>query len=97
MIIVYEMAAIGAAAITAVSIWHKMRVRKQIRAIDARLAKMQKEIEVLQMQESRRVMLALRGNSKVESPGIEPDDSNDADRDRDVVRLVGKSRTTPVP
>jgi hypothetical protein len=95
MIIVYELAAVGAAAITAVSIWHKVQAQRRIRALDARLAKMQKEIEVLQMQESRRVMMALKGNSKFEPPSLDPDESKDVDCD--VVRLIGKPRTTPVP
>jgi hypothetical protein len=94
MIIVYELAAVGAAAVTAVSIWHKVHVQRRIRAIDIRLAKMQKEIEVLQMQESRRVMMALKGNSNVESPGLDPADGDVGDIDGDVVRLIGKPRTT---
>lgn len=95
MIIVYELVAISAAAIAAVAIWHKIQVQKRVNAIDVRLAKMQKEIEVLQMQESRRVMMALKGNSNVESPGLDPDDT--VNIDRDVMRLMGTPRTTPVP
>jgi hypothetical protein len=94
MIIVYELAAIGAAAIAGVSIWHKIQVQRRIRAIDVRLEKMQREIEILQVQESRRLMTTLKGNSKVESPGLEPDDGDMVDGD--VVRLMGKPRTTSV-
>jgi hypothetical protein len=86
--IVYELAAIGAAALAAASIWHNVRVQRRIRAVDVRLEKMQKEIEVLQMQESRRVMMALKGNAKVESPGLDPGDG---------ASLIGKPRATPVP
>jgi hypothetical protein len=98
MTIVYEMAAIGAAAITAIFIWQKFKIQRQIRALDIRLAQMQKEIDVLQVQESRRAMMVLKANSKVEAPGIEPDDS-DAAVDMDggeVVRLMGTPRSTPV-
>jgi hypothetical protein len=94
MIIVFGLAAIGAAAIAAVAIWHRTQVQRRLHAIDARLEKMQKEIEVLQVQESRRLMTALKGNTKVESPGLDPDDG---DIGGDVVRLMGKPRATSVP
>ena len=98
MIIVYELAAIGAAAIAAISIWHRIQVQRRIRAIDARLARMQKEIDILQMQESRRVMMALKGTSNVDSPALDPDDGNAGDIiDGEVVRLMDKPRATPVP
>ncbi len=98
MIITYELAAAGAAAIAAVLAWHKIQVQQRIRAIDARLAKMQKEIEVLQMQESRRVMMAVKGKPDVDSPGLDPAGEPAAtDSDGDVVRLMGKPRATPVP
>jgi hypothetical protein len=95
MIIVYELVAITAAAIAVVAVWHKIQVQKRISAIDTRLAKMQKEIEVLQMQESRRVMMTLKGNSNVESPGLDPDDA--VNIDRDVMRFMGTPSTTSVP
>jgi hypothetical protein len=95
--IIYELAAIGAVAIAAASIWHKMQLQRRISAIDIRLAKMQREIEVLQMQESRRVMLALKGNSNVESPALDPDDGDTGDIDRDMVRMIGAPRPTRVP
>jgi hypothetical protein len=98
MIIVYELAAIGAAAVAAVAIWHKIQVQRRIRSLDLRLAKMQKEIEVLQMQESSRVMRALKGHSEIESPGLDPADSDADDmREDEVMRLIGKPRPTPVP
>jgi hypothetical protein len=93
--IVYELAAIGAAAIAAVSIWHNFRVQRRIRAVDARIAKMQMEIDVLQTQESRRVMSALK--ARMESPGLRPDDNVALDIDGDVVRLMGNPRATSVP
>jgi hypothetical protein len=96
MIIVFELVAVGAAAIAAASIWHKIQLQRRIRAVDARLAKMQRELEALQIQESRRVMMALKGNPKAEWPGIEPNDSGTVDIGGDIVRLVGKPRATPV-
>ena len=96
MIIVYQLAAVGAAAIAAASIWHTIQVQRRIRAVDARLAKMQREIEALQIQESRRVMMALKGNPNAEWPGIGPNDSEAVDIGGDMVRLRGKPRATPV-
>jgi hypothetical protein len=98
MIILYGLAAIGAAAIAAASIWHKIYVQRRIRALDVRLAKMQKEVEGLQTQESRRAMMALKRNSNVGSPGLDPDDGAVGDIvDSDVVRLMGKPRATSIP
>jgi hypothetical protein len=96
--IVYQLAAIAAAAIAAASIWRNVRVYRRLGAIDVRLARMQKEIEVLQMQESRRVMMALKRNSNVASPDLDPGESGSADSDGDDrMRLIGKPRATPVP
>jgi hypothetical protein len=96
--IVYQLAAIAAVAIAAASIWRNVRVHRKLRAIDVRLAGMQKEIEVLQMQESRRVMMALKRNSNVASPDLDPGESGSADSDGDDrLRLIGQPRETPVP
>ncbi len=96
MITVYELAAVGAVAIAAASIWHNIQVQRRIRAVDVRLAKVQRELEALQIQESRRVMMALKGTPKTGWPGIEPNDSETVDVGGDLVRLAGKPRTTPV-
>jgi hypothetical protein len=95
--IVYQLAAIAAAAIAAALIWRNVRVHKRLREIDVRLARMQKEIEVLQMQESRRVMMALKRDSNVASPDLDPGEGGSADSDGDDrFRLIGKPRATPV-
>ncbi len=84
LMIMYEMAAIGAALIAVLLMWHRVQIHRRIRELDIRLTRMQKEIEALQIQESRRVMVALKANSKVDAPGIEPDsdpvDSGDINR-----------------
>lgn len=97
MIIVYELAAVGAAAIAAFSIWRNVQVQKRIRAIDTRLAKMQNEIDVLKVQESRRVMLALKGNSNTESPRLNSDDGDADGIEGGVVQMLGKPRATSLP
>lgn len=92
MIIEYAAAAIGAVAIAAILIC--FRIQRRIRAIDARLAKMQKEIDALQMQESRRLMVELRASSRAEAPQIHPDRDSEIVHD-DVIRLLKTPPTTP--
>jgi hypothetical protein len=88
---VFEVAAIGAAVIAAIFVRNQFRIRKRVHALDRRLAQMQKEIDVLQVQESRRAMMALKANANanVEAPGIEPDEDDAVDiNGGDVVRLA---------
>jgi hypothetical protein len=87
---VFEVAAIGAAVVAAIFVRNQFRIQRRVHALDRRLAQMQKEIDVLQVQESRRAMMALKANTKVEAPGIEPDEGDTVDLNGgDVVRLVG--------
>ena len=92
MIIEYAAAAIGAVAIAAILTC--FRIQRRIREIDARLAKMQKEIDVLQMQESRRLMVELKASSRAEAPQIHPDSDSEIVHD-DVMRLLKTPPTTP--
>ena len=88
-----EAVAIGAVSIVAVLIWAKSHIWKRMRAIDAQITKMQKEIDILQMHESRRLMMDLKTNSKVEGQKINPD--NGPVETGDVVRLIKTPPTTP--
>jgi uncharacterized protein HemX len=93
MIIEYAAVAIVAAAIAAFLAWH--RIQRRIRAIDIRLAKMQKEVGVLQMQESRRLMVELKAKSRAEAPQIHPDNDSAEIDDDEIVRLMKTPPTTP--
>ncbi len=95
MTVEYLIVAIGAVAIVAVSIWNKVQIWKRIRAIDLHLAKMQTEIDVLQMQESRRLMMELKASSKAEAPKIDPANGTIDLGGDEVVRLVKTPPTTP--
>jgi hypothetical protein len=96
MTVEYEAMTVGIVLITtAVLIWNKIRIWKRMRAIDAQLAKMQQEIDILQMQESRRLMMALKANSKVEAPKIDPGNGPAEIDGGDVVRLMNTPPTTP--
>jgi hypothetical protein len=86
MILLYGLAAVGAAVIMTAWIWHEVDVQTRIRTVKGQLAKMRKEIEVLRMQESRRLMLALKGNSDMEAPSLVPDE-----------RLISKPRPHSAP
>ena len=98
MIVEYEAVAIGAAAVAAVLIWNKIRIWKRMRAIDVQLTKLQKEIDILQKQESSRLsrlIIEMTANSKVEAPKIDPDSGPVETGSADVVRLVKTPPTTP--
>jgi uncharacterized protein YoxC len=71
MTVEYVLLAIGAFSIAAFLIWNKIQIRKRMLAIDSQLKKihneinaLQKEANVLQMQESRRLLMELNANSK---------------------------------
>jgi len=88
-----ETVAVGAISVVAVLIWSTIQIWKRMRAIDAQITKMQKEIDILQMHESRRLMMDLKTNSKVEGQKINPD--NGPVETGDVVRLIKTPPTTP--
>lgn len=95
MIIEYEAIVIGAAAVAAVLVWNKIHVWKRIRAIDAELARMRKEIDVLQTQESRRLLMEMKASPKVEAPTIDPRGDPVEIGSNDVVRLLKTPPTSP--
>lgn len=66
----YEALAAAGFLVAAVLIWNGIRMRKRIRRTETRLEKMQKEISLLQMQESRRLMteLNVKSTQKIEPP-----------------------------
>ena len=70
MSVEYKALAVGAFVVAVVLIWNAIRIRKRMRRIETQLQKMQKEINQLQMQESRRLMtdLNVKSTDKVESP-----------------------------
>jgi len=63
MSVEYKALAVGALAVAVVLIWNAIRIRKRMRRIETQLQKMQKEINLLQMQESRRLMTDLNAIS----------------------------------
>jgi hypothetical protein len=70
MSVEYDALAVGGFVVAAILIWNGIRRRKRIRRIETQLEKMQKEIGVLQIQESRRLMaeLNVKSTEKIEPP-----------------------------
>jgi uncharacterized membrane protein YciS (DUF1049 family) len=64
MTVEYKTFAVGALVIAAVLIWINVRIRKRVRRIETQLSKMEKKINILEMQESRRLMTDLNANIK---------------------------------
>jgi hypothetical protein len=72
MTVEYKALAVVAFVIVVVLIWNRVRTWKRMRAIEAKLENMQKEINILQVQETRRLMTEMNAKSKAE---IDPRDS----------------------
>ena len=96
MTVEYAALAVSTAAVAAAWIWSTARVRRQMRAIDARFAKMQNEIDRLQMQESRRMLMEIRANSKPGASQVDPDTKRVEVDSGGMVELVKTPPTTPV-
>jgi Sel1 repeat len=85
MTVEYEAIAVGAFLFVATLIWITDRSRKRLRALETRLEIIQKEVNVLLMQESQRLMMEMNAHSKVEAPKIV---SNDAPQLREKLPRV---------
>ena len=86
----YEALAIGIFLVAAILFW------KKVRAVEKRLGKVQREINVLRVQESRRFVIEL--NSRVETSKIEPKGGSDEVDRGEIVKLRKQSlATTPNP
>lgn len=71
----YMALVISAFIIAAVLIWDRIRIWGRVRRIDTQLKKMEKKINILEIQESRRLMTELTAKSKNEGI-VEMDDSD---------------------
>jgi len=95
MTVEYAAVAVGTAAVAVAWIWSITRIWRQMRVMEARFAKIQNEIDKLQMQESRRMLMELRANSKLEAPQIGPETRRVEVVGGEVVELVRTPATTP--
>ncbi len=65
MTVGYKALALGAFVVAVVPIWNSIRIWKGVRAVETELKKMQMEINILQIEESR-LIAELNANSNVE-------------------------------
>lgn len=94
MIVEYEPLALGGFVVAAVLIWNWIRVRIRVRRIETQVQKMLKEISLLQIQESRRLIIELnvKSTEKIEPPETAQDPSVKA-----VATHKIRSAATPLP
>jgi hypothetical protein len=64
MTVEYEMGAVSSFVVAAVLIWNRFRIWKRMRTIETRLKKMEEEIDILQMAETRRLLIELNTKSR---------------------------------
>ena len=83
---------IGAFVVAAVPLRGGIRIMKSVRRIETELSKMEKKINMLRLQESRRLMMELKANS-----GAEIDPTVDTTRPDDVAHVVAKYYPRPTP
>src|SRR6266849_2001584 len=94
MTVEYEAIAVGAFLFVAILTWNEIRIWNRMRALEPRLEIIQKEVNALEMQESRlqesrRMMVEANAHSKVEAPKVV---SNDAPQSREKL-----PRVAPLP
>jgi hypothetical protein len=83
---------IGAFVVAAVPLRAGIRIVKSVRRIETELSKMEKKINMLRLEESRRLMMELKANSAAEiTPTVAwPKPDSDAVRPDDVAPIVAK-------
>jgi hypothetical protein len=95
MVVTYEALAIGivlTVAVCAVAIFFWRRLR----AIERRLSKIHREINGLHIQESRRLVMELNANSRIEALNTETQDAS-VDVDRGEIVQLRKQSLAPAP
>ena len=93
MTVTYEALAVGVFLIAVIFVL-AILFWKRLRAVETRLRKIHREVNGLQIQESRRLIKELNANSKMEASKIESQDAS-AEVDRsEIVQLRKQSLTT---
>jgi len=91
----YKALAIGAFVVAAILIWNRTRILKRMRTIEAQLRRIEKKVNILEMQESRRLMrvvMELRAKSRVK---IDPRNTAVETSGGDVAGLTISPPTAP--
>ena len=71
----YKALGLGTFVVAVVLIWSRIRIRKRMRTMESRLDKIEKEINMLRVEETRRLMTELNAKSteKTDSPESTPE------------------------
>jgi uncharacterized membrane protein len=88
---------IGAFVVVAASLQGGIRIMKSVRRLETELSRMEKKINMLRLQESRRLMMELKANSEAEiDPAVAwPKPDSDAVRPDDVAPIVAQYYPRP--
>jgi hypothetical protein len=92
----YKALAIGAFLIAAVLMWNRIRLLRRLRRIENQLKKMEKKINILEVQESRRLMRLVKELSAKSRMKVDPRDTTAEMNGGDVIGLTTSPPTSPV-
>ncbi len=95
MTVEYKALAVGAFVVAAVLIWNRIRIWKRMRRIETRLRKMEKKINILETQESRRLMRLMTELNAKSRVKVVPRDAAVEMGGGDVVGLTMSPPTSP--
>jgi len=95
-LITYKALAVGAFVVTAVLIWNSNRIWKRMRRIETQLRRIEKKVNILEMQESRRLMRLVMELKAKSRATIDPRDTAVETGGRDVAGLMMSPPTAPV-
>ena len=88
----YNALAVAVFVVAAILIWNSIRIWKRTQRIETELSKIEKKINILELHESRRLIVDLNANSK---RGIDPCDMAAEMDDNDVAVLTVLPPSTP--
>jgi hypothetical protein len=92
----YKALAIGAFLIAAVLMWNRIRLLRRLRRIENQLKKMEKKINILEVQESRRLMRLVKELSAKSRMKVDRRDTTAEMNGGDVIGLTTSPPTSPV-
>ena len=96
LIVEYKALAIGAFVVAAVLMWNRIRLLRRLRRIENQLKKMEKKINILEVQESRRLMRLVKELSAKSRMKVDPRDTTAEMNGGDVIGLTTSPPTSPV-
>jgi hypothetical protein len=96
LIVEYKALAIGAFVVAAVLMWNRIRLLRRLRRIENQLKKMEKKINILEVQESRRLMRLVKDLNAKSRVRVDRRDTAAEMNGGDVVGLTTSPPTSPV-